>query len=509
MVKLKPSLLLIPVVILLPAIISVMLIHYSFGAGTYDFMPAWNDEIDYWHEILTFSKYNFNGGYYTIEEVPPQAAFTHFGAHGPAFPIIYGSIAKVAGWHHYSSLIFNLTAISITIAVFFYIAKPDTLQLLLSGGVILTFWPMFLYIPTAMQESLHHALAIVLASAFFRLIKQKRDDRLLSNIIIFVFLVFASLLRPTWSILFFPFFLLNIEKIYARKIIYAISFAISGVFVSFILFSYLSSPYPENFIHKLLKTYNTSLIETSLILALHLAENIKNILSIWESIGTPLEITLRYEVMFLTVFSLFRLCCSMERSEDSNYGQKAEHLFHFFNLGAILSLNLLFYDTFEGRDYRVMAPHLLMSLLILALTKRTIIVIIAVLASIAVIPNFTSTYRGLHEEHFIYTRSIPDYFRNKTADHMIFNKNEAPWGNSLLIDINDYRYPLTEVPAGIGINAVIDWDRIMFPVKSKYVFISPAIYEKIKDKSKLQLLSSGMLGNLYLNLDYEALPGKK
>src|ERR1035437_6057460 len=43
-------------------------------------IPCWNDEISYWHEILSFSSKGLNFGYYTINEVPPK--LLSFGTHG-------------------------------------------------------------------------------------------------------------------------------------------------------------------------------------------------------------------------------------------------------------------------------------------------------------------------------------------------------------------------------------------------------------------------------------------
>jgi len=71
-------------------------------ASIFDYVPGLdNDEIEFWHEILTFSKYGFSSGYYTIDDSRTCFPFTPYGVHGPIFPTIYGFIAHFVGWTTY------------------------------------------------------------------------------------------------------------------------------------------------------------------------------------------------------------------------------------------------------------------------------------------------------------------------------------------------------------------------------------------------------------------------
>ena len=80
------------------------------------------------------------------------------------------------------------------------------------GLLLGTFWTMLVYILTGMQETLQSAVAIALAAMFYRLIKEgpllpRAWQRALVGTILF-----ASLIRGTWVLAFFPYFLLLSEN---------------------------------------------------------------------------------------------------------------------------------------------------------------------------------------------------------------------------------------------------------------------------------------------------------
>ena len=81
-----------------PAAIVLALIGLVFHAGPRQFIPWWNDEIIYWNEIASIGRVGLHAGYVTVHEQPPPASFFRSGPHGPVFPLIYGGVARVAGW---------------------------------------------------------------------------------------------------------------------------------------------------------------------------------------------------------------------------------------------------------------------------------------------------------------------------------------------------------------------------------------------------------------------------
>jgi hypothetical protein len=144
-----------------PALV-VTLVRWLFDVRISAFRPLLNDEVTFWHQVLTFSRAGFHGGYYTLGEVTNPSGFTPFGLHGPGFPVLYGTIGALAGWQRHDIVVLNLIAISTAAAVWVLLSRISTPRLLLSGLLLVTFWPLPYWAPTGMQESLHHAGAILM-----------------------------------------------------------------------------------------------------------------------------------------------------------------------------------------------------------------------------------------------------------------------------------------------------------------------------------------------------------
>ena len=97
-----------------PAAIVLALIGLVFQAGPRQFLPWWNDEIIYWKEIASIGRVGLHAGYITVHEQPPRASFFRSGPHGPVFPLIYGGVARVAGWRPYSAFVVNLVLVTLS-----------------------------------------------------------------------------------------------------------------------------------------------------------------------------------------------------------------------------------------------------------------------------------------------------------------------------------------------------------------------------------------------------------
>src|SRR5260221_6993261 len=76
-----------------------------------DCRPSWNDDVNYWNDIACFTRAGFGAGYCVVDERPAPAKWSHFGPHGPVFPLLYGLPARVVGWHPTSGPFFNLAVL--------------------------------------------------------------------------------------------------------------------------------------------------------------------------------------------------------------------------------------------------------------------------------------------------------------------------------------------------------------------------------------------------------------
>ena len=85
-------------------------------------LPIWNDEVDYWRELFSFSncgfafgKHGFSLGY--TAEIGP------FGCHGISPIIAWGWYALLFGWNGNSIVIANIILLEISYLLFVILAK--------------------------------------------------------------------------------------------------------------------------------------------------------------------------------------------------------------------------------------------------------------------------------------------------------------------------------------------------------------------------------------------------
>ena len=80
--------------------------------------------------------------------------------------MLYGLVGKIFGWHRHTAVLLNLIALGTAAWVWVRLGGLSLPRLLLSGLLLVTFWHTVFWAPTGMQESLHHAGAIVMAACF-------------------------------------------------------------------------------------------------------------------------------------------------------------------------------------------------------------------------------------------------------------------------------------------------------------------------------------------------------
>src|SRR5467141_2945707 len=103
----------------LPAVEVSILLYVFFRRRLLDHIPGViNDAIDYWLEAQAFRYAGFHGGYFTIDERPAPWSFSHFGSHGPLFPMIHGTLGRLFGWHPYSIPLFHLAFVTAALLFF-------------------------------------------------------------------------------------------------------------------------------------------------------------------------------------------------------------------------------------------------------------------------------------------------------------------------------------------------------------------------------------------------------
>lgn len=490
------------ILVISPGVISILHLYFLRDSTLFEVKPATfeNDEIGYWHMTLTFSQVGFQGGYYTLNEVPSRAQFSHFGPHGPLFPMIYGTIGRLTGWYFYSAPLINIAFITSALAGFVWLTGPNLKQLVITNLLILTFWPLWLFIPSNMQESLHHSIAIILAGLFLHL----RLSPAVSSkfrFIVFALLLIASLLRFTWSILFIPFFLVRQERVTWLNLTKALGQALVMMGLTFFAFQYLAAPFSRSFISVFLGTSNVSWSDGLSLLAAHAKSNTINLFSFLS--GILLEVSQRYQALLIVVCVLgFYWFGDKTQKSVTSAGPRAELLFHLVNLGLPLILLVLFYEINPNwRDYRTLAPHLLLSLLLLTRSPQPWLVWGVIITNFLLVQNFITVYQENPHRYLVYDSQRVGIFQEQIKDFLVYEKDANPWCNTLLVRVQNYTPELMVVPAGIGLSAAFGWDQLQTPLKSRYILLDQADDEMYRHKFNLKHLTRTILGDLYLNLE--------
>lgn len=453
-------------ILVMPIIISFYMPVLAFDSNPSDYRIVWTDEVQYWLEVNTYKAVGFNGGYFSIEEKISGADFTHFGTHGPIYPMFIGTMARVFPWSQSSGPIYNLAFIAFGLLIFLITARPDYKQKILILLFVSFLYPTLLYIPTNMQEGLHQGFACIVSGLLIRQAADAKSTKLTytgGGLILII--TFAALIRVTWAIVLFPAVFL-IQKNYNRKtILFSLITAAIMVIALLLLYSYWTSPFPDSFISSLVSGSSISPKEVVYKIIIHSIENIRNFFTSSETTHV-IEILQRYEILYLIIIMIILLI-------------KKYYVFALplFILVSEVIITIAFYDVYSFRDFRTLAPFLIIAMLFFTMFIEIGTVkwsaVFFIIVNILFFPFFLETYRNIHTDRFAQEQNIS--FIDKpiaVLAEINFEQNSSPWCNSLLTT-KVFTPDLLSLKPGIGINVIKDISRIDTPVKSNYLLVPP------------------------------------
>jgi hypothetical protein len=482
---------------------AVCIILIALRVNPLNFVPnTLNDQISNWHTILTFSHVGFGGGYYSPHELEAPVESIRFGVIGPAFPILYGSIAHFVGWEPYSGIIFNMAAVGLSLAFFIYITRLNRLQLAVTGLVILTFWTIIIFMPTVMQESLNHAIAITLAGLFYSLLPRDAAATRSVKIGTGIVLVAASLLRSSWAILFIPYWLLVFSQWrLAVRLLAAVSLT-AALTTAILLVLQNISPPTNNSVLTAVKSFQFSLGEGFQNVRVAVEQNFITLDSTLRATPTfPLQLIHHLGLILVNIGLLVVILRRRGNDVESTAGVSVrEAAFQVYNLSVIILAGFVLY--LAGGFPRVFAAHLLLSLMIAVSFKRYAIVVIVVVTNLLLagaVGYDMATYRN---ENFKSDPAERAILLDEVNRQIVYDSDATnAWCNTVFIPVALYDGRMTLVPPGIGIAYYWNPQLLNFPLKSRYVLLTPETAEPIVTKSDLQLLTSLSIGDIYLNRD--------
>jgi hypothetical protein len=479
-------------------VVVLLLVRSCFGVPVSAFRPFLSDEVSYWHQTLTFSTMGFSGGYYTTGELTNPSGTTPFGPHGPGFPIAYGLFGMLFGWYRHTPVVLNLAAIAAAAWTWTILSKLPTARTVLSGVLLVTFWPMAFWAPTGMQEALHHAGAIAMAGFFTHALAS--SPRRLVTAFGWITLAALSFIRPTWLVLL-PLWAFATAHAKGRRAIVLTS-GCAAVLAVLVLAAYsrTTAPFPTGFFFLRVLDQSVSVARVWQNLRFNLVSTIE------PQEYKFLEVLLRVQywgtlvavmAIMLTIWLRRR---AGERSSASN---------HHLVLGPIamavaLGLMLALYRLSNWAEHRVLSAFLLFAVLLCTASpgRSGVLVASMLLASnVATIKPFLDSFNAERGDNFVWDRRGSYELSDAIEGRIVYRPDASRWCNTLLT--SQYPPHLIVVPAGIGISVVREPNEMRLPPRSHYLLIDDTALADFNGPLRTTRLVRLPYGTLYLNLDAE------
>jgi hypothetical protein len=467
-----------------PAAVTLALLAWKLGASLNDCLPVDSDEVHYWNEIACFVHAGLASGYCVDNEQPARATWTRFGPHGPGFPLVYGLPACLVGWQPASGPFFNVAIVAIGACLWLALSRPNAVTLAVATVLMGTFWPLILYLPTAYQEGVHCAIALVLAG----LLRRALGGTWRCAVPFVALVIVASLIRLSWILVLIPWAVASFPGVRWRSKAFIALATVLGLAGAIWAFTVICSPYPDRLNPELARG-RESPVFAFWTLELRFERGWKQLLL--PSSAPPSGLLQRYQLVAIILLGVGLLA----------WRKWPRHAaFAALNVLVILLANMLFFDMWGNRDYRVIAPHFLLSLLSL-LTVSWRPVLPFVLANVACTGIVAGQFAEFHHERTSVDREELAAVRKELAKLMTFTPGADGWANTLFFPVKKQDYRLLALPPGVGLTFALTEEMNDFvPWRSRYVILPP--HYAPSPRAQFRLRAETALGPLYVNTDY-------
>ncbi|MBP6022209.1 hypothetical protein [Ferruginibacter sp.] len=301
-----------------------------------NYLPVWSDEFFYYTNANSFFQNN------TL-----QAALTFNGsgsrligadAHGFAYPLLNGGIAKIFGWHTLNFIYTNLFFVLAALAVVWFQKDIAARQKLLITASVLCFPFFVLFGFTYMQESIHILFAIACSSLIYKIYKTGQSK----HCIIFVLVVLvAAAFRPLWFFWLIGLIPFAKNKLQKKSFIFIF---LTGVLASFAFTYFFTEAVPNYFSSLINLMQQGDFITAFTSLVKHFVYNV------YAYFFSTNDTLIYLPVKYLILLPLIVFVVKAIKHKSSLYTSIT--LIGFVNF----SMLFLFYDVFKWREIRVLAP---------------------------------------------------------------------------------------------------------------------------------------------------------
>jgi hypothetical protein len=319
-------------------ILALALVAYIFLAFQIrsNYLPVLSDEFFYYTNAASFFENNSLSAALTYSG--KGSRFLGADAHGIAYPVLNGGIAKIFGWSSLNFLYTNFFFVLVSLGINWFQKNINTADKVFISAFILLFPFFTLYGFTFMQESVHIFFAVASSFCVLNIYKTgKRRYYILFMLVIFI----AGLFRPLWF--FWLIGLLPFAKNKLQRYVFTVFFII-GIAASF-LYAYYFAEVVPNYFSSLINLFAEGNVKDGLFsIARHFAANLY--FYFFSTEDNLIYLPLKYLAFIaLTIFAV------------KAFKYKTKLYISIALIGALNFCLLFFlYDVFKWREIRVMAP---------------------------------------------------------------------------------------------------------------------------------------------------------
>ncbi len=327
---------------------------------------------------------------------------------------------------------------------------------------------------------------------------------------IIIFLLIISLSRYAWALLLVPLLILLFPKTLWKQVL-AIVFASALIIGIYWVFSKISSP-GLSYIQAIAARFQVSIGTGIKGLLRQIGINFHNLFI--REYNLPVVVGFRFNFVILIVLVIIQLVRTIKRK----WGRVIKNgvidnvlSTYSFVLISVLSLVAVAFSSYfiiAVSDFRLFAPIILLSVLLIIQLKQYKPVIVFNILNLLLLPFFISAYKDFWSYNYFYDQNQVEEMRLAIENRVQYNpETQNQWCNTIFIPISFYDYRVTQIPAGIGVSYYIDyddsWGEPHLPLRSRYVWLNEETYLQLNHLGPLNLQELGDTpsGTLYLNLD--------
>jgi hypothetical protein len=477
-------------VVLTPFLVTSALLWTRHNATLADLTPFWSDELTYWGQARAFRAVDFETGYFTYGEVPPALAFSRFYTWGAFVPMFYGALGKLVAWELNTLPLLNMALVTGALAMLVIMTRPRLPTLVWLAVALGTSLPLLWLLPASLQEGLHFAIALVTAAGFARLLNGQSLPRPLYALFFFC----ASLLRPSWAAFLLPLVWLRRDDASLRRKLFESALVLMAAGVAFWLFNGSGAPHP---------TARAALFAAAStpfdVIAVQWGifwGNVRDFFTDTDAMGLIQRVQLLVFGLWLAgqVWARWRGKVSAVAYDEA--------IFHAYHVGAMIGALLLLYVVGGGRDFRLLAGHWLVALVVFVLCRRPQVAFISLLTVALTAPVWLQVYDGWTAPRTGYITQDWQAWREPLQQAAPYTPHADAWCNTVtvsqpyVVETSGAHYLVLALDEGLGTSWFYSgWSPSDF--KARYYMLTDSDYAYLSQRVALQERLRLPLGALY------------